>query len=214
MIFQSSGFAQTPVAGTQLEIGAVGSNQVYNSATLYSGAIGSGNSVVSSWSLAVGYSNTQNASSSLLVGGNNSAVSGEGGVALIGTSNSIVTAYDNGDVSNSLAVGSSNMMASWGEYGANADNMIMAGASNFAAGDCSATFGRSLNNHWPDCTVVGKFNAYAEGSGLLFVVGNGNGIVSNPQRFSNAVEVYNDGSVVIPKRQGDIPMGEFGLGGD
>ena len=46
----------------------------------------------------------------------------------------------------------------------------------------------------------------------LFIVGNGTGNSSDPPevRERNAFTIYKNGNVIIPKRQGDIPMGEFG----
>ena len=44
------------------------------------------------------------------------------------------------------------------------------------------------------------------GQDPVFEIGNGNG----PAARSNALTVYKDGTVIIPKRQGDILMGEFG----
>lgn len=66
--------------------------------------------------------------------------------------------------------------------------------------------------------VVGRYNA-VEGdsndwieSEPLFVVGNGTGNSSDPPEVENrnALTVYKNGNISIPKRQGDIPMGEFG----
>jgi hypothetical protein len=57
--------------------------------------------------------------------------------------------------------------------------------------------------------IIGKYNSidgYTGTPGRLLTVGNGT--TSNAR--SNALVVYDNGDVIIPKRQGDILMGEFG----
>lgn len=46
----------------------------------------------------------------------------------------------------------------------------------------------------------------------IFVIGNGTGVYSDPPeiRNSDALVVYKNGNITIPKRQGDVLMGEFG----
>ncbi len=75
--------------------------------------------------------------------------------------------------------------------------------NNFALGK-----GLTANTADP-IVVLGRYNA-SPVNGQVFVVGVGSGGGSNAK---NALEVYSDGRVRLPKRQGDIKMGIFGPAG-
>lgn len=96
------------------------------------------------------------------------------------SSNSVEIGSANGLSSYSLAVGWGNSLSSY-----------------------SLAVGRYLNSPGSNSLVVGKYNASA--SGAYFIVGKGS---SNGNR-SNALEVYSDGTVVIPKKQGSVSMGIY-----
>lgn len=92
---------------------------------------------------------------------------------------------------------------------------VITGGHNFAAGAFNhivafraAAIGTGLINTVDDSTIVGSYNE--EKSGIRFVVGRGT--ESDEASRSNALEVYADGDVIIPKRQGDVLMGSFGNG--
>lgn len=226
--------AQTQVTPLgELEIGSTSENQVKagSGSTLnYSGAIGSGNWVAGMGSLSVGSDNQIGYNPANWWGswyGHYSLAVGSGNIiqysyaAAIGVNN-----YNSGDAS--LVVGSSNSIPFGGDDPTGSHSFI-SGASNYNAGshysiisginnyseysDGNATFGRGLINIWNYCTLVGKYNAYVGGTNLLFVVGNGSGVSEAADERHNALEVYGDGSVIIPKRQGDVGMGRFGNGG-
>ncbi len=198
---------QITFAGQQLEIGPLRSDQVTPGRGAYAGAIGEGNSVSGAGSLAVGNQNVMQAS------GSNSLLIGEANLgsealncALIGAGNSVAKDEEGNPSANSLVTGTGNQAGG-------TRNGFLAGNGNASgnAENCSA-LGRQLVNIWEDCTVVGRNNIYQDeagplvDAGVLFVVGNGAGAEAR----TNAFEVYADGTVVIPKRQGDILMGEFG----
>ncbi len=212
-------FGQSLV-GQELEIGLPGSNQV--SGVDAGAAIGFNNSVTGQASLAVGGNNLVHYMS-MAVGQGNSHLGGGG--ATIGSHNSN---YGSG----CLIAGRSNMshwstdsnfLTGWGNY---ADAFItecfVAGTNNWVGGGSyqfdgseyyyygfSAMFalGRGLYNHWDTSVVVGRYNdaSMPDSSGVVFVIGNG----ADANNRSNAMEVYADGKILIP-RQGDILMGEFG----
>lgn len=213
--------AQT-VAGTQLEIGPAGSNQVSDTYQIKGGAIGTGNNVNGDGSLAVGQYNQL--WSGFAVGELNNL---DGGVAAFG--------YNNTNNGNScVAIGAQNQMVGDGEYGRSyaslsvgqlnylsevASSSISVGTNNLVgvsdltgyseAVESSATVGHGLINSWNYSIILGCYNDARIGSGLLFAIGNG----SDPTHRSNALEVYADGKIKMP-RQGDILMGEFGNTGD
>lgn len=204
--------AQTVASGTQLEIGAPGADQVANGASIYSGAIGSSNSVTMTGSMAIGLSNEVFASYSMALGIENGVVGGRS--FAVGKENII-------EVEDSLAVGSNNELRNLGSATSNQSLVVgaynisegarysfIAGMNNYAySSEASATMGYGLINPWSDCVVVGRYNAYDDEAALLFVVGNGTDSINDRK---NAFEVYADGTVIIPTPQGDIGMGEFG----
>ncbi len=76
----------------------------------------------------------------------------------------------------------------------------------------SMIIGRGLFGWHDNCLIAGKFNKTfsdrfvpPSGPQPIFVLGNG-----TAQNRSNALAVFDNGDVIIPKRQGDILMGEFG----
>lgn len=207
------------VSGTELEIGNSGSNQVFGGP---GGAIGTYNEVYGG--LAVGYSNHVYYAS-LAVGMSNttdlySATFGNGNMSyascslLVGGGNFAAGNQDEGAYG-CLVAGGGNFVNNW------VGNSIVSGFNNAVDGnpdpsnpagqwlyvESTATLGRGLFNHWMNCTVVGQYNDSSMNgdSGLLFAIGNGSGASDR----SNALEVYSNGRINIP-RQGDILMGEFG----
>jgi len=217
--------AQTPVVGTELEIGPTGSNQVWEGygESWYCGAIGKNNSVWGDGSLAVGDANTIGFGF-LAVGTYNSATWGGTG-ALFGFGNSV-----NGSSLNCVLVGTWNQTSS---MDGPPDSTMLVGIGNFAESAVSAslvvgknntvggsyattgifydpvesstTLGHGLWNYWNYATIVGCYNDTTFTTPLLFAVGNG----TDATHRSNALEVYADGKIKMP-RQGDILMGEFG----
>ncbi len=101
----------------------------------------------------------------------------------------------------------------WGYFSTAMSGGVVYGASSVAAGEgiWSSSF-RSV--------VLGSFNhevgSYSQDVWVptepIFVVGNGTGKPSDPpaKRNSNALVILKNGDIQIPKRQGDILMGEFG----
>ncbi|MDX2081721.1 MAG: hypothetical protein SFU53_13135 [Terrimicrobiaceae bacterium] len=228
------------VIGDELEIGPAGSNQVTNTwTTSYpaqmipaknSGAIGSGNQVRQSYSFAIGISNTIEETTSMALGtwnivGDDFPWGGRASLA-VGTHNQIHS-------DDSLAVGYANYLAGSGYEFAGGEMSMLVGVYNQSGGvaslavgrnnliqgddydatkvEASAVIGRGLITKWNHALVVGQYNDsdIPQNSGLLFAVGNG--AMSGPR--SNAMEVYLDGRIKMP-RQGDILMGEFGNPGD
>lgn len=225
LCFSGIAIAQTPT-GTELEIGPTSSNQVTAD---YSGAIGQGNEVQSSNSAAIGHNNKVRNTESLAVGHTNELGSitvtdygGWAGIAVgyfndnFGDTSAVVGSYnlligtdgDNLGAIDSMIVGSyssSRGIASLvvGEYSV-LDNLLEEGPR------AAALIGEGLIGKWDTSVVIGKYNNsnIEVDSGLLFAIGNGTGSATNQR--SNALEVYDDGTVIIAEPQGDIPMGEFG----
>lgn len=86
------------------------------------------------------------------------------------------------------------------------DYSIAGGVEAEAIAYRSVAFGSHTNIDWnesPDKWVE---------TDSIFVIGNGTGVASDPpeRMRSNALVVLKNGNVLIPKRQGDILMGEFG----
>lgn len=103
-------------------------------------------------------------------------------------------------------------------YGiANGELSTAVGTLAVANGMCSVAIGRGVVADDDDCFVAGTFNDREQtqelasfGYNPVFVVGNGTGYQNDPACHSNALIVFKGGEVMIPKRQGDILMGEFG----
>ncbi|GAA5497200.1 hypothetical protein Rhal01_03393 [Rubritalea halochordaticola] len=96
---------------------------------------------------------------------------------------------------NSLAVGNGNTI-----YG---EESFAAGLINDITADQSTTLGSYLVSTADNATIVGTYNA--DKAGVLFVVGNGDSTTRQ-----NALEVHDNGDVIVSKPQGDISMGIFG----
>lgn len=133
---------------------------------------------------------------------------------------------ENLTLQNSVVIGSlaqGNTYIGTGHYGGTLADSLVVGLANsttltsaFVAGKNNAVtgqhyvLGEGLIAGTPGNTrmvVLGQFNA-SPVAGQLLVVGNGAG--SGAGQRANALEVYTDGKVKIPKRQGDVGMGRFG----
>jgi hypothetical protein len=200
--------AQTSVSGQQLDIGpSPGSNQVTSGA-----AIGQGNTVDNMYALAVGQGNAlSNGSDGLMVGASNNIDTATCSLVL-GYANYATEASDSivGGIENSA--NQSDCSQTFGIYNAITGSYasLIGGDNNNATNAASsATLGSHLINNWGYSTVIGQYNAYQGGGDLAFVIGIG----ASDNSRKNAMEVYKDGSIVVPKRQGDIKMGEFGTQG-
>lgn len=86
-------------------------------------------------------------------------------------------------------------------------NCTLVGHTNVALGDYSHALGRGLLAEG-NCVTVGTYNDpnSSPTKTKKFVVGYGD--QGGPR--ANALEVHDDGTVLINKRQGDISMGDFG----
>lgn len=98
---------------------------------------------------------------------------------------------------------------SWGVFGSAslssaAYNSVSVGGYNTIDFDESLAVGKSVHAYDANSVVIGMWNKDTGGN-ELFVIGKGTSSVK-----SNAFEVFDDGSVCIPVRQGDIDMGVFG----
>ena len=80
---------------------------------------------------------------------------------------------------------------------------MASGIYNDVTADQSTVLGNRLVSTANDATIVGRYNV--DKAGVLFVVGQG----SSSAR-ANALEVHDNGDVIITKAQGDIDMGAFG----
>jgi hypothetical protein len=129
------------------------------------------------------------------------------------------------------AIGYGNQVQGFSSFGWGQGNYILPGTSHAtAAGHYNIIYavggaGIGVNNdvYSYGCTSVGTFNApvndeddaqatpspktHWRAGDPVFVVGNGSGAGPTPR--SNALVVLKDGTVIIPKRQGDISMGAF-----
>jgi hypothetical protein len=199
------------VIGTSLNIGySTDPNSVtgYNSGAFGIGngvtggnsvTIGGVNSVWGWYSLAVGWDNQLSNWRSLIVGLSNDSESMDG--AIIGANNYIDD--DDNKANSSLIVGQYNLNVAAG------CSLIVGWNIATEESFASATIGAGLTNTWDYSLVLGRYNADANtvgGRQPLVLIGNGSSSASR----SNAMEVYDNGDVTIPKRQGDILMGEFG----
>lgn len=208
----------TSVAATSLLPAADGDN----------GKIGNSNSLDTTNSLAVGSSNwvTSYSHSSLVVGyaneifmPNSVAIGAANGIeapqsAAFGSGNYILQ-YDTEDaifVSGTYNVSLAWSSAGFGTYNVidyGAESSLTAGSANFndAARSVMVGTGNSSSYLMKNGVIGGKYNANVSKSAIL-VLGNGTG--SNQPDRKNALVVYEDGDVIITKRQGDISMGIYG----
>ena len=99
----------------------------------------------------------------------------------------------------SLAVGYVNVVEAF--------DSAAVGRNNAVEARMATALGMGLTNTTDMATVVGAYNE--DKPGVRFAVGDG----ADENSKSNALEVYDDGRVVM-KKQGDIKMGAFGLNGD
>jgi hypothetical protein len=186
------------VSGTQWNDANVGtSSAAFGESNTVSGAGGFASGAANNvgygwWSSAFGGANViSNASQAFVAGGNN--------LVNNGYNNFIAGGYNTVSQSSSMALGE----------------------SNTSAGYAAMTFGRGLTSASAGCVVVGLANTpiigndtYWVGTDPVFIVGNGTGGSpaagqSGPVQ-SNALVVYKNGDIKVPKTQGDISMGEFG----
>jgi hypothetical protein len=104
----------------------------------------------------------------------------------------------------SVEAGSSSYVAS------SQSAVLMVGFGNALNASNSAAIGSSLATDSSDSLVVGRFNEdpgdlVLPNAATIFVLGKG-----TSAEKANAMEVYQDGTVIINERQGDIPMGIYG----
>jgi hypothetical protein len=178
-------------------------------------AIGFGNTVGGQYGLAVGTFNTvgdANAipSGSMAVGGSNTVLA----------DNSLVLGYTNLSGHWQFSGGSASFIT--GAYNQNLGNYsLLAGfnnaiplveqGQNVHVVENAALLGKGLIVRHDNCTVVGKNNASPvptippSGPSPLFVVGKG----SDASNRSNALEVLDNGQIIISVPQGDISMGIY-----
>lgn len=137
-----------------------------------------------------------------------------GGVAL-GKTNS-VSLSDAG-----AAIGKSNTAGGYSGY----STCIAIGEGNTSYAWTGVTIGRSLQSLSAGCVVVGMSNIPTVNGNKtnwvptdpIFIVGNGTdgseplGQETGAPAQSDAFVIYKSGRIIIPKRQGDILMGEFGV---
>jgi hypothetical protein len=192
-----SAFRAGVVNGTQWNDSEVGVSSAafgVNNRVFSTGGFASGqdNNVGYGWFSAIfGGGNTiSDASQAFVVGGSN----------LVGNgfNNFIAGGWNTVSKSTSVAIGEANTSTGWG----------------------AMTIGRALTSASAGCVVVGLANTpivgndtYWVGTDPVFIVGNGaNGSQIPGQSAptqSNALVIYKNGDVKIPKAQGDISMGEF-----
>jgi hypothetical protein len=183
------------VTGDSLNIGT--SNVLTGTTT---STLGYHNTLYSNYSLAVGYYNATSvlATSSLLMGTSNSFTGALTDTLVIGYLNGASGGNANAQ---SLVVGYANSTA--------LDSGLVAGKYNVATKNNFA-LGKGLTANTVDPIVVlGRYNATPV-AGQVLVVGVGTGAGSGAK---NGFEVYSDGTVKMPKRQGDLKMGIFGPAG-
>ena len=178
-------------------------------------ASGANNLASGTNSTAFGAANTASGYASLAIGaetlasgfysaafGSGSVASGAGAMAM---GDSTLASGDT-----SFAAGGSTVSSGWAS--------TATGFLTLSSGDLSAAFGFSTEASSYASFVIGRYNAGGgspdewDGEDTLFEVGNGTGDPGDPPEVKNrnAFTVYKNGNVVIPKRQGDILMGEFG----
>ncbi len=221
-----------PVAGTSLNIGPTDSTA--NTVGIYQGgAIGWGNTLsTSSCSLTVGCSNLWSASiysfacgeahqffgcyASAAFGVENhlsytyyESVFGYGNTATSGGADFISGAFN--EINAGVSISQSTSVFGESNLAQGAYGCFLAGMSNdLRESFSSVALGSGLIvSAFSDSRIaLGRYNLGNE-TGSILVVGNGNWDGQTATR-RNALVVYENGDVVIPKAQGDILMGEFG----
>ncbi len=114
--------------------------------------------------------------------------------------------HEVGEPSHPSSFGYGNLAAGrWNDI--DADESFVSGRYNQVLADYSGAVGTYLIVDDRESFAVGTYNDTAAlTSDAAFVVGNGTGSSAK----SNALVVYHNGDVYVPKRQGDVLMGEFG----
>jgi len=132
---------------------------------------------------------------------------------------SFATEYGSTAMGNSVASGYGSTAMGYSTASGSGSTAL---GSSTATGDNSASMGIQTLAQAYGSVVIGANNV-AEGDSAnwvptdpLFVIGNGTGDSNDPPEVQNrnALVVYKNGQINIPKRQGDILMGEFGGPGD
>jgi hypothetical protein len=183
--------------------------------------LGESNYVTGNDSIAVGFNNQGGFTSSMVLGSWNHSWGAWNSLEL-GSYNDVDSAY------NSLIVGSHNL-GNYSNPGENTDSLIsgsynsgylisgfIAGRNNYGQGEQFILGEGLLAQTSPLMVVAGKYNA-TPAADQLFVIGNGYVTQNGNQTVvtrRNALEVKADGTITVPKRQGDIRMGRFGNTGD
>lgn len=133
--------------------------------------------------------------------------------ASLGTAYSIgATAFSEG-----IAYGVDSTAMSSG-YADGFSSVAMSGGVAVAPWSVAAGFGTQAQSY--QSVALGSFTAHFPNASVgqwedtdpILVVGNGTGSFEDPpeRQRSNAFVIYKNGNIEIPKRQGDILMGEFG----
>ncbi len=152
--------------------------------------------------------------------GPNSTATSEGTAIMSGA-----TAFASGTAHGpySVAMSGANTMganSTAASYGSTVGANSTATSGGFALGSYTTAVGSGTFAQSYRSVVVGSENTnstnYSWDSWVpnepIFIVGNGSGNVNDPPEFrtSDALIILKNGDVIIPKRQGDISMGEFG----
>lgn len=192
-------------------------------------------------SLNIGYSNTVDGSANGAIGrfntmnGSNENVFVVGKNNAIGEENETLFIFGEDNVGGSeddiiFIVGMANTVFSNNNIALGLYNYVNCGISqvigynNYVTGSQSQTIGTGLIANKNYQITLGKYNDTSTIIGepnRILVVGNGNGIVSDPQERSNALIVYQTGDlsvqqdvyarkVILDEPAGDISMGIYG----
>lgn len=196
--------------------------------------------VVVDTSLNIGYTNTVDGSANGTIGRYNDMSGGNENAFIVGRDNSIgeenetlfIFGEDNVGGSEDdiiFIVGSTNTVFSNNNIALGLYNYVNCGLSqvigynNYVTGSQSQTIGTGLITDKAYQITLGTYNDTSTVTGeatRILVVGNGNGIVSDPQERSNAMVVYETGDVsiqdtvyakgvMLDEAAGDISMGTF-----
>lgn len=199
----------TPLVGPKLRV----SSNYYSTIANDSAVIGQYFNITGSRSLGVGDNIYMSATNSIAAGyynGYYSTINGDSAL-VVGSYNvygsymtllrsAIIGQYNgssNTTLTNSLVSGSYNS--------ATVTDGFVAGKNNVVSGQHYVMGQGLIANTNPRMVVLGQYNV-SPVAGQLLVVGNG----ASATAPKNALEIYSDGKVIIPERQGDILMGEFG----
>jgi hypothetical protein len=208
--------------GTTLDV--TDTTTAANSVDSESAAIGHDNTAHHE-STAIGHGNTAGYYSASIGAANNTHYAGfaSGGSntvhkysGAIGRTNIVNWGGLNSYPRNSLAVGQTNIilgsnLLAVGKHNCIGDPLEGTGTGFVMPSDNSIVLGTHLTNTMAkSATIVGTYNE--DKAAVLFVVGDGEDLDgptgSGLPDYSNALEVYDDGRIVI-KKQGDVPMGNY-----